>query len=65
MSAAGEDVIPELKSSVRIEQNAKGTAQAKICVYAGTTEDEMERISALAHKTYTDLLSSLGVLGKF
>ena len=56
-------VVP--KSSVRIDTNAKGTSQVKVNVYAGETEEEMERISALALKTYTDLQASTGRIARF
>ncbi len=53
------------KSSVRIDTNAKGQSQVKVSVYDGVTEEEMERLSALALKTYTDLQASTGRLARF
>jgi hypothetical protein len=53
------------KSSVRIDTNAKGQSQVKVNVYDGVTEEEMERLSALALKTYTDLQASTGKLARF
>jgi len=40
------------RSQVKIETNSKGTAQVKIAVCAGETEQEMERLSLLALKIW-------------
>lgn len=53
------------KASVRIDTTAKGQAQIKVSVCEGTTSEEMERLSALAHKTYVDLQVSLGRIAQF
>jgi hypothetical protein len=43
----------ESKSSVAVEANSKGDAQAKVKAYDGVTAEEMDRLSALAVETFT------------
>lgn len=46
------DASPLVRSSVKIDMNAKGLAQLKVHVYEDTTEEEMQRVKDLAIRTY-------------
>lgn len=46
------EAMPAERSVVKIEVNSKGSAQAKVAVFEGTTEAEMERLRLLAFKTF-------------
>ncbi len=43
---------PEVRSSVKIDENAKGYPQLKIAIYEGTSDDEAQRIKDLAIRTF-------------
>ncbi len=48
-----------VRSSVKLDINAKGAAQPKISVYEGTTEEEMQRIKDIAIRTLEVTLNEL------
>jgi hypothetical protein len=51
----------EVRSSVKIETTAKGLAQVRVSVYAGETEQEMERLKNLAVTCYEKTIAQLGI----
>lgn len=50
-----------LRSSVKIEQNAKGNAQVRVSVYEGAAQEEMQRLKDLAIQTYLATVRELGM----
>lgn len=55
----------EVRSSVKIETSAKGMAQPRIAAYEGVTEEEMQRLLALAILTYETAIARLGARANF
>ncbi len=50
---------PEVRSSVKLNLNAKGAAQPAISVYEGTSEEEMQRIKDIAVRVLEVTLNEL------
>lgn len=51
----------DVRSSVKVEANAKGFPQVRVSVYAGETEQEMERLKNLAVASFQKTCAMLGV----
>jgi hypothetical protein len=54
------EAAPAVRSGVTIQTTAKGFAQVKTQVYAGETEEEMDRLKNLAVLTYEKTIAMLG-----
>ncbi len=52
--------VSESKSSVSIARSARGEAQPTVKVYEGTSEEELDRIAALALATFREVVRELG-----
>lgn len=50
----------ELRSGIKIEMSSKGIVQVKVAVYAGETEDEVQRLIDLATKAYETTVRKVG-----